>query len=68
MSHQEGSGNCRTGWVTALFDLSEAEQCQEIRQMLVDVLDVVEQRELEESVLKALAAFDADEVVTRLRS
>ena len=51
-----------------MFDLSEAEQCQEIRQMLVDVLDVVEQRELEESVLKALAAFDADEVVTRLRS
>jgi len=58
----------RAGWVTALFDLSERERCNEIRQILVDVLDVVEQEPLEESVLAALAAFDEDPLVRVLRS
>ena len=60
------SATHRTGWITSLFDLTEQEQCHEIRQMLVDVLDVVEQNGLEESVLAAIAAFDEDTLVRNL--
>ncbi len=58
----------RAGWITALFDLSERERCNEIRQILVDVLDVVEQEPLEEPVLAALAAYDAEALVQGFRS
>lgn len=49
----------RTAWITELLKLRDGVELHDaIRQMLIDVLDVVEQSGLECFVIDALAAFD----------
>ncbi len=53
------TGKCREVYVTSLLSLKTEEQLEEIRQMLIDMIDIVGQTPNEEPVTEAFLAFEA---------